>query len=78
MAESFLGLSDDDGAGEAAMADAQHEAARAQAAEIADAIEKQPPLAGGVLDSVRARVKARQDEVGYDGDYAAWVARFSG
>ncbi|MGH0028808.1 MAG: hypothetical protein ACQGVC_03385 [Myxococcota bacterium] len=64
MAERFLGL-----------AEAQREAAREQAETIAEKIEKQPPLADGAIEALRARVKARQQEVGYGGDYAAWVAK---
>ena len=33
------------------------------------------PIEPAVLESIRKRVRERQAAVGYDGDYAAWIAR---
>ena len=76
MIEGFLGLAEDGGAGEAKIADVAREARREQAEQIAGEIEKQPALTAGALEGLRARVLERQREVGYDGDYQAWIARF--
>jgi hypothetical protein len=75
MIESFLGLAEDGGAGAAALADANREARREQAAAIAQEIEKQPAMPEGALEELRSRVRERQQKVGYDGDYAAYIAK---
>jgi NADPH-dependent glutamate synthase beta subunit-like oxidoreductase len=76
MIESFLGLAEDAGAAAQGLVEAAREHKREQAAAIAGQIEKQPPMPPGALEALRARVKERQQKVGYDGDYAAWIARF--
>lgn len=45
--------------------------AEAVAAELA----RKPPLPAPAAEALLARARARQREVGYDGDYAAWIAK---
>jgi ferredoxin--NADP+ reductase len=77
MVEAFLGLGDDGHAGEEGLADAAHAAAREQAERIADEITAQPQITGDAVAKIRARVSERQAAVGYDGDYAGWIAKHS-
>jgi NADPH-dependent glutamate synthase beta subunit-like oxidoreductase len=73
--ERFLGLADGGHAGEEALADAAAQAARAEAEVVARRIEAQPPLPAERAAAVLARVRARQREVGYGGDYRAWIEK---
>jgi len=57
------------------MMDTVQDKAAAQAEQVKGDVEKLPPLEDGRLEDIRARTKARQGEVGYDGDLAAWVAK---
>jgi hypothetical protein len=75
MAESFLGLADDDHGGEAKLGDAARAAARERAESIAKEIEKRPPLEPDAIESLRERVRQRQQATGYGGDYAAWIQK---
>ncbi len=75
VAEAFLGLGDADHAGEEALSEAAHAAIREKAEEIHAEIQRRPPLSSDAIASVRARVRERQEAVGYPGDYAAWIAR---
>lgn len=72
--EAFLGLGERGHAGEEQLADAIHAGARDRAAHIADAIAVAPPISPSALASVRKRVSERQRDVGYRGDFAAWVS----
>jgi NADPH-dependent glutamate synthase beta subunit-like oxidoreductase len=49
--------------------------AREQGEKIAAEIRRQPPIAADALDRIRERVRQRQQAVGYDGDFAAWIER---
>ncbi len=49
--------------------------ARTHAAQIAEWVAERPPLAPATAETILERVRARQRAVGYDGDYAAWIAR---
>jgi hypothetical protein len=72
---SFLGLSDDGHTKEAALPSrAQQSGAQAAGAVAAQLADVAPP-APEVAEAILARVRARQREVGYDGDLAAWLAR---
>jgi NADPH-dependent glutamate synthase beta subunit-like oxidoreductase len=77
MVEAFLGLGDDGHAGEEGLAEAARRAASEQAERIADEISTQPPISEDALASIRAKASERQAAVGYDGDYAAWIAKHS-
>ncbi len=74
MAERFLGLIDGH-EGEDALLDGLSESARQQADAVADQIAAQPELERPALETLLARVAERQEAVGYDGDYRAWLER---
>ena len=74
MAERFLGLIDGH-EGEEALLDGLSESARQQADAVADQIAAQPELERPALETLLARVAERQEAVGYDGDYRAWLER---
>jgi len=71
--EAFLGIGDDQHAGEEGVVDARRSAMREQAAQIAEAIKRQPPLTEAGLESLRERVRERQRAVGYPGDFQTWI-----
>jgi len=77
MVEGFLGLDEGDGSAEQGFVEADRRAARKQAARIAEEITSQPPISGDAVATIRARVSLRQAAVGYDGDYAGWIAKHS-
>ncbi|NQZ95988.1 MAG: FAD-dependent oxidoreductase [Myxococcales bacterium] len=72
IAESFLGLGDGHDGEEAAL-DAARSAVRETAEAIAEGIAVQPPLDASTLDGLLARVRERQNAVGYEGSYANWI-----
>jgi hypothetical protein len=71
--EAFLGVAEGGHAGEEQLAEALAADAREAARQIADAIAVQPAIGADALAGVRERVTKRQQAVGYDGDYHAWV-----
>jgi NADPH-dependent glutamate synthase beta subunit-like oxidoreductase len=75
MVASFLGIADDAHEAEAGLLDAARAQAREQAESIAHAIARAEPLAPDALEALRRRVRARQDAVGYGGDYNAWIEK---
>jgi hypothetical protein len=76
--EHFLGVAAAGGhAGEEKLLDASHAAAAAEAEQVATKIEAQPPLAADAVAALVERVRARQREVGYGGDYRAWIEKVS-
>jgi ferredoxin/flavodoxin---NADP+ reductase len=76
--EHFLGVAASGGhAGEEKILDAAHAAAAEEAEKVAAKIEAQPPLAAGKVAELVERVRARQREVGYGGDYRAWIEKVS-
>jgi hypothetical protein len=76
--EHFLGVAASGGhAGEEQLLDAAHAAAAEEADKVATKIEAQPPLAAGKVAELVERVRARQREVGYGGDYRAWIEKVS-
>ena len=42
--------------------------------ELSEAVKRREPLAPGAREKLLANVKARQESVGYGGDYAGWIA----
>jgi thioredoxin reductase len=70
---SFLGLGDDGHATEAALASGATAGAAEAAGRIAERLAAVPKLAPAAADAILARVHARQREVGYEGDLAAWL-----
>jgi NADPH-dependent glutamate synthase beta subunit-like oxidoreductase len=71
---AFLGLGEGGHAGEEALLPAEPEAA-ATAASVAGYVGNERPHDVATLEKLRARVRARQVAVGYDGDLATWLAR---
>jgi len=75
VVSAFLGLGEDGHAGEEALAKEAHISAQEAAQRIASEIQQQPAIAPDALASIRERVQARQQAVGYGGDYAAWIEK---
>jgi ferredoxin/flavodoxin---NADP+ reductase len=74
--EHFLGVAAKGGhAGEEVLLDAAHAAATEEAEQVAVKIEAQPPLGAEQVGALVERVRARQREVGYGGDYRAWIEK---
>ncbi len=73
--ESFLGLGPDGHAGEEALLDATRERVGEVADGIAAEMRAEPPLEPAALEKLLARVRDRQREVGYGGDYRAWLEK---
>lgn len=75
ISEAFLGLGPDGHAGEEGSSAGAHAAARAEGHAIAAQITQQARIAQDALARVRQRVCERQQQVGYEGDYAAWLGK---
>jgi ferredoxin/flavodoxin---NADP+ reductase len=73
VAEAYLGLSEE----ELDLVRKAHELAEASGEKIADAIDRRPKLSAGALEAILLRVRARQREVGYDGDYRSWIQKMT-
>ena len=75
--ERFLGVAATGGhAGEEALVDAAHAAAAEEAEKVAAKIEAQPSRSRPrEVAALVERVRARQREVGYGGDYRAWIEK---
>ena len=78
--KSFLGVhEDEDGddahAGEAALAGGTNEDAAQTAARVAEHLQRATAPTPAVLEKIEARVRARQQSVGYSGDLNAWLER---
>jgi len=71
VAESYLGLSNDD----VPLAAGARKTAERQGAQIADSMRSRPGLDSEQLAAVMRRVRERQGAVGYTGDYRGWLAR---
>jgi len=74
ISAAFLGLGDDGHVGEEAALEATSSAARETATAVANEIKRQPAIEADTLAALRERVRARQQAVGYDGDFEAWIA----
>jgi len=68
---AFLGLGDGDRKGEEALLD--RSGGRALGEDIARAIQRCEPISADALEALRKRVRARQQAVGYDGNFNAWI-----
>jgi NADPH-dependent glutamate synthase beta subunit-like oxidoreductase len=73
--ECFLGVGAGGHAGEAGVLEPARAAARETAARIAAELASAAPHDGATAARLRERVRARQQAVGYGGDYAAWIER---
>ena len=72
--EKFLGLCEDR-EGEEALLDGTSVGLQAEAEQVASQLDGQAPAPAETVTAVLLRVRARQAEVGYDADYAAWTAK---
>ena len=74
--ERFLGLDDEAGhAGEEKILKGVEEAVAARAAEIVASIEKQEKLSPETANQILDRVRARQEAIGYAGDFSSWIEK---
>jgi ferredoxin--NADP+ reductase len=73
--EAFLGLGEDGHTGEEALAREAHLSAQQAAERIRSEIRREPPITADALTAIHRRVEERQGQVGYPGDYAAWIAQ---
>jgi NADPH-dependent glutamate synthase beta subunit-like oxidoreductase len=71
VAERFLGLNGDHVGEEQVLGKT---GASEAVARVAERISARPPLAPDQVEGILARVRVRQAEVGYDGDYVKWLA----
>jgi ferredoxin--NADP+ reductase len=74
--EKFLGLDEDRG-GEEALHESVSARVRREAEVVANHLDRQPPASAETVAALLGRVRARQAEVGYQGDYAEWIAKVS-
>jgi ferredoxin--NADP+ reductase len=73
--ERFLGLGDDGHDGEEELGSANGELLDGQVERVADYVAGEPALDPERVEAILARIRARQDEVGYPGDYASWIEK---
>lgn len=73
--ERFLGLAEDGHAGEEALAEAAAASAAEEAERVSDSVHGQAPLPPERVAGILARVRERQRQVGYGGDYRAWIEK---
>ncbi|HVN29421.1 MAG TPA: hypothetical protein VMT64_13080, partial [Candidatus Binataceae bacterium] len=71
IAEAYLGLSDE----EIDFVAGAKKAAEETANRIADAMDSRPKLGPDAIEAILARVRSRQRQVGYDGDFRAWIEK---
>jgi ferredoxin/flavodoxin---NADP+ reductase len=69
IAEAYLGLSDE----KVDLVEAARLAADEKGERIADAMASRPMLGREAIEAILMRVRARQREVGFDGDYRGWI-----
>jgi ferredoxin/flavodoxin---NADP+ reductase len=72
VAEAYLGLN---GGEEVDLVKGARRAAEFNAQKIASVIDHRELVAPEIVDKILARVRARQLEVGYDGDFREWIRR---
>jgi NADPH-dependent glutamate synthase beta subunit-like oxidoreductase len=72
---SFLGLTEDGHTQEAALPSRAGAVAAQTASGVSAHLADAEPPTPEVAEAILARVRARQREVGYDGDLAAWLAK---
>jgi NADPH-dependent glutamate synthase beta subunit-like oxidoreductase len=72
---AFLGVGERGHAGEEAVLDAARAETRAKAETIAKRVAEKAPHDAAAMAKLRDAVRALQQRVGHDGDYAAWIAR---
>jgi NADPH-dependent glutamate synthase beta subunit-like oxidoreductase len=72
---AFLGVGERGHVGEEAVLDAARAETRAKAETIAKRVAEKAPHDAAAMAKLRDAVRALQQRVGHDGDYAAWIAR---
>ncbi len=72
--ESFLGLSEDGHGSESVLSDGLESHATRTAEAVAASLQATAPPSAAELEATLARVRERQQAVGYDGDLHAWLA----
>lgn len=75
--ESYLGLGEDGHRAEAKLPIEATEHAQQQAERIAEVIGRAEAPSPETIATILERTRARQEAVGYDGDYAAWIAKMT-
>jgi hypothetical protein len=75
LIERFLGLGDEGHAGEEALLQERNAALDKIAAKVADFVDRRPGLDPERVEALLQRIRGRQAEVGYDGDYRSWIER---
>jgi ferredoxin--NADP+ reductase len=73
VAERYLGLTND-GKG-APLTDAMREEAHKEGLRMAASINTRELVSGAKVAEIMARVRKRQSEVGYEGDYRGWIKK---
>jgi len=71
VAENYLGLSD----GDVSLSDVARQNAAAEAERVASAMDARPMLSRERVDAILTKVRARQNAVGYSGNYREWIAK---
>ena len=71
IAEAYLGLSEE----QIDLVAGAKKAAEESGNRIADAIDSRPKLTAEAIEAILARVRNRQREVGYDGDFRSWIKK---
>ena len=73
LIEARIGLGELTDKDEQAAIEATHQAAREAAAQAIDTAMTKPPLSDEQVGKIRAWVESRWNDIGYGGDYRAWV-----
>jgi len=76
MIEQFLGLDQDDHAGEEDLLDSLTSAVDESAEKLAAWVGTRPRLDATRVEAILRRVRARQEAVGYTGSYRQWIERY--
>ena len=71
VAESYLGLSDE----QLALPQTERRAAHEQAEKIATVLAGRPPLPTDSVSRLQGKIREKQRAVGYEGDYRGWLAK---
>jgi ferredoxin--NADP+ reductase len=71
--QRFLGLGNGKHEGEEALVEPRDAGADARLGQVLARVEARKPLAAADVEALLARVRARQEAVGYSGDYRAWL-----
>ncbi len=71
VAESYLGLNDKP----LSLAEVVRQNVDAEAAKIGAAMDRRGDLSSEQVDAILAKVRARQQAVGYNGNYREWIAK---